>query len=175
MCWKFASSTSFRDRAATPDFEGQCVWPSGVAAWWGYHYNELLAEPKPREAVTIYGIFAGCEEGDPDATPHARALMSLSLGATQTDPFGVLHSTYDYPGVPVVPGSVKRRHNVLDGIRIPLRPHFGVIAVAPRGDRLRRPRFRRLISGGNLDNWRLGKGSTVYLPVFGARRIALGR
>jgi len=31
-----------------------------------------------------------------------------------------------------LPGTVKRRHAVLDGIRIPLRPHFGVIAVAPR-------------------------------------------
>ena len=39
-----------------PDFEGQ-VFGSSVAAWWGYHYNELLAEPNPREAVTIYEIF----------------------------------------------------------------------------------------------------------------------
>jgi acetamidase/formamidase len=63
-----------------------------------------------------------------------------------------------------VPGSVKRRHNVLDGIRIPLRLHFGVIAVAPREvdfvDSIPPSYF-----GGNLDNWRLGKGSAVYLPV----------
>ena len=76
----------------------------------------------------------------------------------------MVHATYDYPGVPVVPGSVKRRHDVLDGIRIPLRPHFGVIAVAPREadfvDSIPPSYF-----GGNLDNWRLGKGSTVYLPV----------
>ena len=56
----------------------------------------------------------------------------------QTDPFGVVHATYDYPGVPVASGTVKRRHEVLDGIRIPLRPHFGVIAVAPREVDLRR-------------------------------------
>ena len=59
---------------------------------------------------------------------------------------------------------MKRRHAVLDGIRIPLRPHFGVIAVAPREvdfvDSVPPSYF-----GGNLDNWRLGKGSTVYLPV----------
>jgi acetamidase/formamidase/AraC-like DNA-binding protein len=144
-----------------PDFEGQ-VFGSSVAAWWGYHYNELLAEPKLREAVTIYEIFAGggC---DHDETPYARALYSYRW-EPQTDPFGVLHSTYDYPGVPVIPGTVKRRHNVLDGIRIPLRPHFGVIAVAPREvdfvDSIPPSYF-----GGNLDNWRLGKGSTVYLPV----------
>jgi acetamidase/formamidase/AraC-like DNA-binding protein len=139
-----------------PDFEGR-VFGSSVAAWWGYHYNELLAEPKPREAVTIYEIF------DHDETPHARALYSYRW-EPQTDPFGVVHKTYDYPGVPVVPGSVKRRHNVLDGIRIPLRLHFGVIAVAPREvdfvDSIPPSYF-----GGNLDNWRLGKGSAVYLPV----------
>jgi acetamidase/formamidase/AraC-like DNA-binding protein len=143
-----------------PDFEGQ-VFGSSVAAWWGYHYNELLAEPKLREAVTIYEIFASGEGDHGDS--YARALYSYRW-EPQTDPFGVVHSTYDYPGVPIAPDTVKRRHNVLDGIRIPLRPHFGVIAVAPREvdfvDSIPPSYF-----GGNLDNWRLGKGSTVYLPV----------
>ena len=143
-------------RSRNPEFENE-VFGSSVAAWWGYHYNELLAEPKPREAVTIYQILADAE------TPHARALYSYRW-QPQTDPFGVVHLTYDYPGVPVAAGSIKRRHNVLDGIRIPLRPHFGVIAVAPREidlvDSIPPSYF-----GGNLDNWRLGKGSTVYLPV----------
>ncbi|HEX7566146.1 MAG TPA: acetamidase/formamidase family protein [Bradyrhizobium sp.] len=137
-----------------PDFEGR-VFGSSVAAWWGYHYNEFLAESKPREVVTIYEIFAH------DGT--ARALYSYRW-EPQTDPFGTVHGTYDYPGVPVAPGSVKRRHGVLDGISIPLRPHFGVIAVAPREadfvDSVPPSYF-----GGNLDNWRLGKGSAVYLPV----------
>ncbi len=139
-----------------PQYEGR-VFGSSVAAWWGYHYSELLAGPKPREAVTIYEIFDQCD------APHARALYSYRW-EPQTDPFGVVHTTYDYPGVPVAPGSVKRRHAVLDGIRIPLRPHFGVIAVAPREadfvDSVPPSYF-----GGNLDNWRLGKGSTIYLPV----------
>jgi len=139
-----------------PHYRGR-VFGSSVAAWWGYHYNEFLADPKPREAVTIYEIF------DAGEAPHARALYSYRW-EPQTDPFGVVHTTYDYPGVPVAPGSVKRRHAVLDGIRIPLRLHFGVIAVAPREadlvDSVPPSYF-----GGNLDNWRLGKGSTVYLPV----------
>lgn len=138
------------------DFAGQ-VFGSSVAAWWGYHYNEFLDDSKPREVVTIYEIF------DHDDAPHARALYSYRW-EPQTDPFGVVHNTYDYPGVPVAPGTVKRRHDVLDGISIPLRPHFGVIAVAPREadfvDSVPPSYF-----GGNLDNWRLGKGSTVYLPV----------
>ena len=139
-----------------PDHKGR-VFGSSVAAWWGYHYNEFVAAPKPREAVTIYEIF------DHDEAPHARALYSYRW-EPQTDPFGVVHTTYDYPGIPITPASMKRRHGVLDGIRIPLRPHFGVIAVAPREvdfvDSIPPSYF-----GGNLDNWRLGKGSRVYLPV----------
>ena len=139
-----------------PEFAGR-VFGSSVAAWWGYHYDEFLAEAKPREVVTIYEIFNDA------AAPYARAAYSYRW-EPQTDPFGVTHHTYDYPGVPVPPRSVKRRHDVLDGIRIPLRPHFGVIALAPREadfvDSVPPSYF-----GGNLDNWRLGKGSTVYLPV----------
>ncbi len=138
-----------------PKFKGR-VFGSSVAAWWGYHYGELLAEPKPREAVTIFEIMTGQE-------PHARALYSYRW-QPQTDPFGVVHKTYDYPGVRVDPDSVRRRHAILDGIRIPLRPHFGVIAVAPKEAELI-DSIPPAYFGGNLDNWRLGKGSTVYLPV----------
>jgi acetamidase/formamidase len=52
------------------------------------------------------------------------------------------------------------------GLRIPLRPFFGVMGVAP-------PRAWGSISsiqprahGGNLDNKDLGPGATLYLPVF---------
>ena len=142
--------------SASPGHEGR-VFGSSVAAWWGYHYGELLSEPKQREVVTIYEIFADDEE------PHARALYSYRW-QPQTDPFGTVHPTYDYPGIPVRPESVRRRHAVLDGVRIPLRPHFGVIAVAPREAELV-DSVPPAYFGGNLDNWRLGKGATVYLPV----------
>ncbi|WP_022721435.1 helix-turn-helix domain-containing protein, partial [Rhodopseudomonas sp. B29] len=107
-----------------PDFKGR-VFGSSVAAWWGYHYKEFLADQHAHEAVTIYEIFAD------EAAPYARAAYSYRW-APQVDPFGTVHATYDYPGVPVQPSSVRRRHDVLDGVRIPLRPHFGVIALAPR-------------------------------------------
>lgn len=139
-----------------PDFEGR-VFGSSVAAWWGYHYKEFLAEQNAHEAVTIYEIVDDCD------VPHARALYSYRW-QPQTDPFGTLHATYDYPGIPIPPSSVRRRHDVLDGIRIPLRPHFGVIALAPREADLV-DSVPPAYFGGNLDNWRLGKGSTVYLPV----------
>ncbi len=139
-----------------PSFEGR-VFGSSAAAWWGYHYTELVSEPKPRETVTIYEIVT---TGD---MPHARALFSYRW-EPQTDPYGVVHKTYDYPGVPVDPASVERRHGVLDGVRIPLRPHFGVIAVAPREANLV-DSVPPSYFGGNLDNWRLGRGAAVYLPV----------
>ena len=139
-----------------PDFEGR-VFGSSVAAWWGYHYKEFLAEQNAHEAVTIYEIV------DDEDAPHARALYSYRW-EPQTDPFGTLHKTYDYPGIPIQPSSVRRRHDVLDGIRIPLRPHFGVIALAPREAELV-DSVPPAYFGGNLDNWRLGKGATVYLPV----------
>jgi acetamidase/formamidase/AraC-like DNA-binding protein len=138
-----------------PDLKGR-IFGSSVAAWWGYHYEEFLSEPKPREAITIFEIFPGEE-------PHAEAIYSYRW-QPQTDPSGVLHPTYDYPGVPVAPETIRRRHGVLEGVRIPLRPHFGVIGVAPREAGLV-DSVPPAYFGGNLDNWRLGKGAAVYLPV----------
>ena len=139
-----------------PLFEGR-AFGSSAAAWWGYHYPELLTEPKPRETITIYELITDTDE------PHLRALYSYRW-TPQTDPFGVTHNTYDYPGVPVNPETIERRHDALDGVRIPLRPHFGVIGVAPRESDLV-DSVPPSYFGGNLDNWRLGKGATVYLPV----------
>jgi acetamidase/formamidase/AraC-like DNA-binding protein len=140
----------------SPGYEGRC-FGSNVAAWWGYHYGELIEEPKPRENVTIYEIFADGDGG------YAQALYAYRW-SPQVDPFGVLHQTYDYPGVPVDKGTVEICAASPNGVRIPLRPHFGVIALAPREagpvDSVPPAYF-----GGNLDNWRLGKGSAVYLPV----------
>src|SRR3954471_15645570 len=49
-------------------------------------------------------------------------------------------------------------------VRIPIRPHFGVIGVAPKEadvvDSIPPGYF-----GGNIDNWRVGKGATMYYPV----------
>ena len=71
------------------------MFGSSVAAWWGYHYDEFLAEPKPREAVTIYEIFTDAIRS------RMRAALYSYRWEPQTDPFGVVHQTYDYPGVPV--------------------------------------------------------------------------
>ncbi|MBD1550549.1 acetamidase/formamidase family protein [Pseudomonas typographi] len=130
---------------------------SNAAAWWGFHYHDLITEPRKREVVTIYEIDRST------TTPCAKAVYSFKW-TPQTDPFGVLHPTIDYPGIPVDPATIERKYGVLKNARVPVRPHFGVLAVAPREtgnvDSVPPGYF-----GGNLDNWRAGKGSTLFLPV----------
>lgn len=133
------------------------IFGSNAAAWWGFQYQDLLTEPRKREVVTVYEILPS------SSRPHARAVYNF-LWTAQTDPSGVRHETIDYPGVPVDPASIERNFNVLAGVRVPVRPHFGVLAVAPREadmiDSVPPSYF-----GGNLDNWRAGKGAKLFLPV----------
>ncbi|MEH2482692.1 acetamidase/formamidase/AraC-like DNA-binding protein [Nitrobacteraceae bacterium AZCC 2146] len=142
--------------SANPDFAG-CCFGSNAATWWGFHYDDLLTEPKPREVVTIYEFDLGLTK------PSARAVYNYRW-TPQTDPFGVVHPTIDYPGVPVDHATIEKNFNILKGVSIPVRPHFGVIGVAPREAELL-DSVPPSYFGGNIDNWRVGKGSTIYLPV----------
>lgn len=136
---------------------GGSSFGSNAAAWWGLHYTELLTEPRPREVVTIY------EVNGAESESFARAAYSFRW-TPQTDPFGVVHETIDYPGVPVDHSTIEKNHEVLKNIRIPVRPHFGVIALAPKEagvvDSIPPSYF-----GGNIDNKRAGKGAAMFLPV----------
>jgi acetamidase/formamidase len=141
---------------ANPAYAGK-AFGSNAAAWWGFHYKELITEPKPREVCTIYEI---------DATGQrnwAQAVYNFRW-TPQTDPFGVVHKTIDYPGVPVDHATVQENRGILRNIRIPIRPHFGVMGVAPKEadyvDSIPPGYF-----GGNMDTWRVGKGATMYYPV----------
>ena len=141
---------------ANPLYEGKS-FGSNAAAWWGFHYNDLSEDPKPREVITIYEM---------DATgvrDWARALYNFRW-VPQTDPFGVVHPTIDYPGAPVDHSKVQEHWGILKNVRIPIRPHFGVMSVAPTEADLVDsipPNY----TGGNIDNWRIGKGATMYYPV----------
>ena len=42
------------------------------------------------------------------------------------------HKTIDYPGVIVGHSKVKENHGILKNVRIPIRPHFGVVGLAPK-------------------------------------------
>src|SRR5688572_12366520 len=130
---------------------------SNAAAWWGFHYNDMIEEPKKREVITIYEVDASGERN------WARAVYNYRW-TPQTDPFGVVHATIDYPGVPVDHSKVKENHGILKNVRIPIRPHFGVLGLAPaEADMVNSipPSY----TGGNIDNWRIGKGATMYYPV----------
>jgi acetamidase/formamidase len=141
---------------ANPAYAGK-AFGSNAAANWGFHYKDLLTEPKPREVCTIYEIDATGQRNWAQAVYNFRWMP-------QTDPFGVVHRTIDYPGVPVDHSTIVENHGVLKNIRIPIRPHFGVMGVAPKEadyvDSIPPGYF-----GGNMDNWRIGKGATMYYPV----------
>jgi acetamidase/formamidase len=142
--------------SANPDFKGKS-FGSNAAAWWGFHYSEIIEEPKKREVITIYEIDASGERD------WAKALYNFRW-TPQTDPFGVVHKIIDYPGVPVDHGTIKENWGVLKNVRVPIRPHFGVMGLAPKeADMV--DSIPPSYTGGNIDNWRIGKGATLYYPV----------
>jgi acetamidase/formamidase/AraC-like DNA-binding protein len=143
--------------SGNPRFSGK-AFGSNAATYWGYHFSDLLTEPKQREVITIYEVESG--GGRP---PTAHAVYSFRW-TPQTDPFGTVHERYDYPGVPVDPATIERNYDILRNVEIPIRPHFGVIAVAPAHSGLV-DSVPPASFGGNLDNWRTGPGSRVFLPV----------
>ena len=142
--------------SANPSYKGKSFGVN-AAAWWGFHYKDLITEPKNREVITIYEIDAGLDRN------WAQAVYNFQW-TPQTDPFGVVHKTIDYPGVIVDHSTVKENHGVLKNIRVPVRPHFGVAGVAPKeADMV--DSIPPSYTGGNIDNWRIGKGATMYYPV----------
>ncbi len=147
--------TKFRP-SGNPEHKGK-AFGSNAAAWWGFHYKDLITEPKQREVITIYEVDVS------GARNWAKAVYNFKW-EPQTDPSGVVHPTIDYPGVPVDPSKIKKNTDVLKGVRVPIRPHFGVIGLAPKeADYVNSipPSY----TGGNIDNWRIGKGATMYYPV----------
>lgn len=142
--------------SGNPAHKGK-AFGSNAAAWWGFHFKELIEEPKGREVITIYEVAAS---GDRD---WAKALYNFRW-TPQTDPFGVVHKTIDYPGVPVDHKKVKENWGVLKNVRVPIRPHFGVMGLAPKEADIV-DSIPPSYTGGNIDDWRIGKGATMYYPV----------
>jgi acetamidase/formamidase/AraC-like DNA-binding protein len=144
---RLSANPAYRDKA----------FGSNAATWWGVQYGELASGVRPREVITIYEV-----EGTNDWSV-AKAVYSYNW-TPQTDPFGVLHPLMDYPGIPVDSATISPQYGVLADVLIPVRAHFGVMAVAPREpgliDSVPPGYF-----GGNIDNWRAGKGAHVFLPV----------
>jgi acetamidase/formamidase len=115
------------------------LYGSNLAASWGHLYGDFQ-----KERVTIY-------EMDRDSNT-AQALFA-----------------YDYPGKYTTPGRITNTATcdcvpALPGFRVPTRPHLGTAGVAPdeQGRVSTVPPGKH---GGNIDNWRIGAGATMYYPV----------
>jgi acetamidase/formamidase len=113
---------------------------SNLAAHWGHLYREMAE----RERVTIYRL-------------HRDSNQATAMFA------------YDVAEKYLVPGRITDCSKcdcqpALPGIRIPTRPHLGTAGVAPdvTGRVSSIPPGRH---GGNIDNWRIGAGATMYYPV----------
>jgi acetamidase/formamidase len=113
---------------------------SNLAAWWGYLYKEF----EEKERVTIYALDS--------RSNYAEAVFA-----------------YNFPGKYMVPGTITQpgscvREPALEGFRVPTRPHLGTAGVAPDVPG-RVSTIPPGAHGGNIDNWRIGAGATMYYPV----------
>jgi len=124
---------------------------SNCAANWG-----LLHDRFGKERITIYGL--------DDVAPSE---SSAGFPATASPMFAfdfTTRPTYDLPGV-VTPRDPRAREPFSQAVRVPVRPHLGVIGVAPPGPG-RHSSIPPGVFGGNVDNWRFGPGATICYPVF---------
>lgn len=133
------------------------TYGSNAAAWWGFQYDNLKDDPKPREVITLYEM---------DATGHddyAKAVYRYQW-TPQTTPDGVVHDTIDTAGIIVDHNTVTKITDTLKGVKVPLRLHLGSMGVAPSEadivDSIPPSYF-----GGNIDNRNIGIGTAMYYPV----------
>jgi acetamidase/formamidase len=121
---------------------GRC-FGSNAAANWGFHYHDLIEEPKPREVITIFEL-------DTSGEPFAKAVYNY-VWTPQTDPDGIVHATIDYPGVRVDHATIRKRENILRSVKVPARLHFGTMGLAPsEADFV--SSIPPSYSGGNIDD-----------------------
>ena len=120
---------------------------SNCAAHWGLLYDRF-----GKERITIYELdgTAGHEFG-----PTARPVFGFDFTE---------RSLYDVPGV-ISPAGSAARQPFSRSVDVPVRPHLGVMGVAP-AEPGRRSSIPPGAFGGNVDNWRFGPGASVYYPVF---------
>lgn len=125
---------------------------SNCAAHWG-----LLHDQFGKERITIYELER--------ATPGPADRGSFGESATARFAFDFTgRALYDVPGF-VTPPDESTRQPFSRPVRIPVRPHFGVMGVAPAAAG-KISSVPPGVHGGNVDNWRLGPGATMYYPVF---------
>ena len=117
---------------------------SNCAAHWGV-FHDLFG----KERITVYELVEGSFAG------AARPLFGYDF---------TTRALYDVPGV-VTPPDHERREPFGRAVEVPVRPHLGVMGVAPL-EAGRRSSVPPGVFGGNVDDWRFGPGATIYYPVF---------
>jgi acetamidase/formamidase len=122
--------------------EPRLAYGSNLAAHWGHLYNTFK-----KERITIYKLDFQSQLAEP---------------AFAFDFKG--RPIYDKVGF-ITPPDPKSREKIKTKVAIPMRPHFGVMGVAP-GESGRINSIPPGNFGGNIDNWRIGAGATMYYPVF---------
>jgi len=134
------------------DMAPRMPYGSNCAANWGLLYRTFQ-----KERITIYGL-------DGDATDGFTATVSPEFAFDFT-----ARALYDVPGV-ISPPDAATRQPFSRSVKVPVRPHFGVMGVAPAAPG-RMSSIPPSVYGGNVDNWRVGPGATMAYPVFveGAR------
>lgn len=129
------------------DMAPRVRYGSNCAANWG-----LLYDTFGKERITIYELGEAADDGfSPTASPV--------YGYDFTE-----REIYDIPGVISNPGDDERRPFSVP-VSVPVRPHFGVMGVAPPGTETLSS-IPPGVFGGNVDNWRLGPGAAMLYPVF---------
>jgi acetamidase/formamidase len=132
------------------DMHPRLPFGSNCAANWGLLYDEF-----GKERITIYELV------DPGAA------SGETFGALAEPRFAFDFTTrplYDIPGV-VTPPDPTSREPFSRAVHVPVRPHFGVMGVAP-AEPGRHSSIPPGVFGGNVDNWRIGPGATACYPVF---------
>jgi acetamidase/formamidase len=120
----------------TPRFN----YGANLAANWGYLYKEF----NETERVTIYKL--------DENSNNASAVFAYDVKEKYLKPGRITHEKDCC------------REPALKGIRVPVRPHLGTAGVAPN-EVGRVSTIPPGLHGGNIDNWRIGAGSTMYYPI----------
>ena len=149
-------------------------------------YFENLGVPKEKIPAELYAVYEGVEgagRGDhtlngpiavrgaePGDTLEVRiksVAVRLPIAGQGFRPGrGVLPDEFNYQKDRVLWIDLKDQSvEYAPGVKVPVKPFWGVIGVAPPVSMGRVPSGPPNFFGGNMDNSDLGAGSTVYLPV----------
>lgn len=149
-------------------------------------YFENLGVPKEKIPAELYAVYEGVEgaaRGDhtlngpiavrgaePGDTLEVRILsveVRLPIAGQGFRPGrGLLPEEFNYQKDRVLWIDLKKQSvEYAPGIQVPVKPFWGVIAVAPPATMGRVPSGPPNFFGGNMDNPDLGQGSRVFLPV----------